>query len=168
MFIPGPEELAIIRKLDLKQPSTWVATWGGLGFLTPGPGTWGTLGAIPFAYIAYSVGGIIGVLVMLAVIIYYGLWATERFETRTETHDCKMIVVDEVAGMLIAFLPTGGSPFLVFLAFALFRAFDIFKPGPIGTIDKKMPGARGVMADDILAGLAAAVIVGGLRLAGLG
>jgi phosphatidylglycerophosphatase A len=168
MFIPGPEELAIIRKLDFKQPSTWVATWGGLGFLTPGPGTWGTLGALPFAYLAYAIGGEIAIIALLAYIIYIGLWATERFEKRTETHDCKMIVVDEVAGMLIALLPSGMDPFLVFISFILFRIFDIMKPGPIGTIDKKMPGAKGVMADDILAGLAAAVIIVGLRLAGLG
>jgi len=168
MFLPGPEELAIIRKLDFKQPSTWVATWGGLGFLTPGPGTWGTLGAIPFGIIAYSIGNVFVLGALIAFIIYVGLWATERFETRTGTHDSKMIVIDEVAGMLIAMLPTAMNPTLVFISFVLFRIFDIMKPGPIGTVDKKMPGARGVMADDILAGIAAAICIVGLRLAGLG
>ena len=167
MFIPGPEELAVIRKLDFKQPSTWVATWGGLGFLTPGRGTWGSLGALPFGIIAYSIGGIYALGLLIVFIIYIGLWATRKFEASTGTHDSKMIVIDEVAGQLIALLPTLMNPLLIFLSFVLFRAFDIFKPGPIGTIDEKMPGARGVMADDILAGIAAALCVMGVRLAGI-
>lgn len=167
-MIPDAESLAIMRKLDFKQPSTWIATWGGLGFLSPAPGTWGTLGALPFALIFYSIGNIFGVLLLLAGVIYYGLKAIERFEARTGTHDSKMIVIDEVAGMLIAFLPAGMNPLLILISFLLFRFFDIVKPGPIGTIDEKMPGARGVMADDILAGLAAAAITLVLSYAGLG
>jgi phosphatidylglycerophosphatase A len=60
------------------------------------------------------------------------------------------------------------NPLLIFISFILFRFFDIVKPGPIGTIDEKMPGARGVMADDLLAGAAAAAITLVLYYAGLG
>jgi phosphatidylglycerophosphatase A len=168
MFFPDPEDLAVIRKLDFKNPATWVATWGGLGFLKPAPGTWGTVGAIPFALIFYSIGNIYGVLAFLTLVVYLGLWSIEIFEKKTGTHDSKMIVIDEVAGMLIAFLPAGMNPLLIFIAFCLFRFFDIVKPGPIGRADKDYPGARGVMADDILAGIAAAAIVLVLNYAGLG
>jgi phosphatidylglycerophosphatase A len=157
-MFPDEESLATMRKLNFKDPSTWVATWGGLGFLSPAPGTWGTLGALPFAMIFYSIGNIFGVLLLLAGVIYYGLKAIEKFEAQTGTHDSKIIVIDEVAGMLVAILPAGMNPLLIFISFILFRFFDIVKPGPIGTIDEKMPGARGVMADDILAGVASAAI----------
>lgn len=167
-MFPDAESLAVMRKLDFKQPSTWIATWGGLGFLNPAPGTWGTLGALPFALIFYSIGNIFGVLLLLAAVIYYGEKAIEKFEAQTGTHDSKLIVIDEVAGMLIAFLPAGMNPLLILISFVLFRFFDIVKPGPIGTIDEKMPGARGVMADDILAGIAAAAITLVLYYAGLG
>jgi phosphatidylglycerophosphatase A len=167
MFFPGPVELATIRKLDLKHPSTWLATWGGLGFLTPGPGTWGSLGALPFGIIAYSVGGVYVLTLLIALVTYIGLRAIQKFEDSSGTHDSKMIVIDEVAGQLIALIPTALNPFLIFLSFIFFRFFDIIKPGLIGTVDKKMPGPRGVMADDILAGIAAALCIMGLRLAGI-
>ncbi len=167
-MFPDAEDLAVIRKLDFKNSSTWVATWGGLGFLRPAPGTWGSVGALPFGFIFYSIGGVFAVAVLAAVIIYVGLWACRKFEEKTGEHDSKMIVIDEVAGQLIALLPTAMNPFLILMSFIFFRFFDIVKPGPIGTIDKTMPGPRGVMADDILAGIAAAICVLGLRYAGLG
>lgn len=166
MFFPEPDDLAVIRKLDFQHPATWLATWGGLGFLKPAPGTWGSVGAIPFGLILYALGGTFGVLLLIALVIYGGLWACRIFEEQTGTHDSKMIVIDEVAGQLIAMLPAAMSPLLVILSFLLFRGFDILKPGPIGMIDRRWPGAKGVMADDILAGAFAAVIVLGLRYAG--
>lgn len=167
MFIPDPDDLIVIRKLDFRQPSTWLVTWGGLGFLRPAPGTWGSLGAIPFGLILYSAGGIFAVLAFLALVIYVGLKAIDAFQKRTETHDNRMVVIDEVAGQLIALLPTAMDPFLVFLSFILFRVFDIMKPGPIRKAEQ-MPGSRGVMADDLLAGAVAALCILVLRYAGFG
>jgi phosphatidylglycerophosphatase A len=69
---------------------------------------------------------------------------------------------------LIAFIPAGMNITLLMISFVIFRILDIKKPGPIGTIDEKLKGARGVMADDILAGIITAVIVLGLKYAGLG
>ena len=74
-------------------------------------------------------------------------------------HDSKMIVIDEVAGQWIALLPAALNPALILIAFILFRFFDILKPWPISFIDKKVPGALGVMGDDIIAGLFAAICV---------
>jgi phosphatidylglycerophosphatase A len=72
-------------------------------------------------------------------------------------------VIDEFAGQWIALLPLAApSPLGLLLAFALFRLFDIAKPGPIDAA-QRLPGATGVMADDILAGLAAAAIVWAAR-----
>jgi len=85
----------------------------------------------------------------------------------TGEHDSGAIVIDEVAGMWITLLPIAYSPIHILLAFALFRFFDIVKPWPISWCDKKLPGALGVMADDVVAGIFSALILGGLINAGI-
>ncbi len=158
----------LLSKLDLKAPYTWLATWGGLGFFRPAPGTWGTLGALPPGLIALKGFGLPGLLVLILAVTLAGLWASRKFEERTQTHDNSSIVIDEVAGMMIALSSTGGALLPVVAAFALFRFFDILKPWPVGFIDRKIPGAPGIMCDDLAAGCMAAICVLGLRYAGLG
>jgi len=158
--------------LNLKQPYVWLATWLGFGLLRPAPGTWGSLGAIPFGIILYASTGPLVFILGIILITAIGYWAAARFEQETGIHDCKMVVIDEVAGQWIALLPalyaTGINPLSVFLAFILFRFFDIIKPWPISHFDENVEGALGVMADDIIAGLAAALCMTGLIYAGLG
>lgn len=146
----------------------WVATWFGCGLMRPGPGTWGTIGALPFGILLYVMGGIPLLLLGIVAVCWLGYFAAKRFEEQAGDHDNSAIVVDEVAGMWIALLPTGMNPLYILLAFALFRFFDILKPWPISWADKKIPGAAGVMIDDIIAGFVAALIIGGLRYAGIG
>lgn len=146
-------------QLDRKAPYTWLASWFGCGFLNPAPGTWGSLGALPFGILIYAYGGIVTLLIFSILITLTGLWASEKFDHDMGGHDSKMIVIDEVAGQCIAMIPAMGNPFLILLSFLLFRFFDILKPGPIGWIDKNLSGAKGVMYDDVLAGLFAALII---------
>lgn len=157
-----------IKKLDLKHPSTWLATWFGLGFIPKAPGTWGSLGALPFGMIIYAFGGNMALLVGVLLITAIGFWASKKFEAATGIHDSKMIVIDEVAGMWIALIPAGLDPWLVLLAFALFRVFDITKPWPASYFDKKIKGPLGVMGDDIIAGIFAALCITGIQYAGFG
>lgn len=78
-------------------------------------------------------------------------------QTKKAGEDPQFIVIDEWAGMLIALTGLAGHQFgLALLAFALFRLFDIMKPGPVGQAER-LPGAWGVMLDDIVAGLLAAL-----------
>lgn len=146
-----------------------ICTFFYIGHLRPAPGTWGSLAALPVAWGLHVAGGpaLLGLGIVLA--FASGLWAT-RLETKGKPeHDPAEIVIDEVAGQWLAFLPVsiGASHadaslpnlwpgFLV--AFLAFRAFDILKPGPIGRADRRHD-ALGVMLDDILAGLAAALCV---------
>ena len=96
--------------------------------------------------------------VLLAVVA--GLWAIPRAAGEA---DPGWVVIDEVAGMWLAMLPLARPSWPgVLAAFALFRLFDIAKPGPIGAIDR-MPGRVGVMGDDLAAGLAAAILVAALQ-----
>ena len=159
-------------KLDLKQPYVWLATWLGCGFMKPAPGTWGSLGALPVGIILYGSTNIWGFILGIILVSLIGYWATERFEAATETHDNKMIVIDEVAGQWVALLPVFHfvdiDLLYIALSFLLFRLFDITKPWPVSHFDKNIEGALGVMGDDIIAGLFAAGCLIGLIYVGLG
>lgn len=157
-----------LRRLDFKHPATWTATWFGLGLMQPAPGTWGTIGALPFGVILMMWGGIPALLIGIFLIFPLGIWASKHFERMSREKDSGMIVIDEVIGMWIALIPAVLTPLSVGLAFILFRLFDVWKPWPISWLDKKCPGAYGVMLDDVLAGIFAALILIGLRHVGLG
>ena len=146
-----------------------IATFFHVGHLRPAPGTWGSLAALPCAWALHVAGG--PLLLSLGVVVAFtlGMWATSLETKGKDDHDPSEIVIDEVAGQWLAFLPvsigaTHAGVALTALwpgwvtAFLAFRLFDIWKPGPIGWADRR-GDAFGVMLDDILAGLAAALCV---------
>ena len=146
-----------------------IATFFHVGHLRPAPGTWGSLAALPCAWALHVGGGplLLGLGVVAAFTL--GTWVTAVEIKDKEDHDPSEIVIDEVAGQWLAFLPVsiGAAHAGVALtalwpgwitAFLAFRLFDIWKPGPIGWADRR-GDALGVMLDDILAGLAAALCV---------
>ncbi len=144
---------------DLNDPIVFVCTFGGSGLLKPAPGTWGTLAALPFAWIAATqLGQEVLILLALAYLVL-GLWAAHAYEEKFQTHDAGEIVIDEAAGVTLALAFVPPSLLTFALGFALFRLFDIIKPWPVGLADKQVAGAIGVMLDDILAGLMAAAVL---------
>lgn len=145
--------------LDRGKAYVWLASWFGCGFINPAPGTWGSLGALPFGLCIVAFMGVNGLFVAILLVTVTGLWAADRFDQSMDGHDSKMIVIDEVAGQWIALIPAGLNPLLVLTAFVAFRFFDILKPWPIGHIDKKVKGAAGVMGDDLVAGVFASICV---------
>lgn len=153
------------KNIDFKKPYVWVATWFGFGLFKPAPGTWGSFAAIPFGVLLFKVFGFLGLIAGIILVTIVGVWASREFDAAMGGHDNKMIVIDEVAGQWIALIPAGVlfgmHPGAVFVAFILFRAFDILKPWPIGAIDKKVEGAWGVMGDDLVAGIMAAAVLAG-------
>lgn len=161
-----------LQKLNFRAPSVWLATWFGCGFMRPAPGTWGSLGAIPPALLLILLGQPAYLIPAILLITALGFWSADRFEKMTGDHDSKMIVIDEVAGQWIAMLPvimvSTINPVLLIVSFVLFRIFDIIKPWPVSFFDRKVPGAAGVMGDDIAAGAIAAFIIGGIQYAGFG
>ena len=137
-----------------------LATVGGVGYAPVASGTFGSLVALPFlpplaALRARSplVYGAV-VLALLAVAV----WSAGRAEDVFGGHDHSRIVIDEVAGLVIAgaFLP--GTWGAAALAFVLFRAFDVLKPFPAGRIDGRVEGGLGVVGDDLVAGVYAGVV----------
>lgn len=160
--------MSALPSLDYKHPAVWLATWFGCGLVRPAPGTWGTLGGLPFGVAILAGGGWPLLLLAAAAIFIAGLWACRKVEAMNDDHDPGYIVVDEVAGIWVTLLAAAPSLPYAGAAFLLFRIFDVLKPWPVSWCDKKLPGAWGVMTDDIAAGLMAAACIGGWRYAGLG
>lgn len=138
----------------------------GVGYLPLAPGTWGSLvGVGIFLLLARGLAGnalIAVVLVSIVAVTLVGTWAATRTEQLSGRKDPGKVVVDEVAGQLIALFPltlfTRWSTVAVIVSFILFRFFDIVKPYPANRL-QELNGGAGVMLDDLVAGVYAAVIV---------
>jgi phosphatidylglycerophosphatase A len=140
-----------------------VATVLGAGLTPKGSGTAGAVAALPLAYaIAHLDPGLR--VASLAALTALSVFATDRYlRYETRTLDPKEVVVDELVGVSIAIAFVPWTLVQVAAAFVLFRFFDIVKPGPIGWLEKRLPGAWGVMFDDVLAGLIAGLLAFSLR-----
>ena len=146
-----------------------------VGHLKPAPGTWGSLAALPMGFVLFQIGGFW--LFALAIIVgfFKGWWATQEMTKGDDNHDPSEIVIDEVIGQWIALIPVFYMAWTLEIgaqvlwpgwvaAFMLFRAFDILKPWLVGWADRR-DDALGVMLDDVIAGVFAAICV--VLLAGL-
>ncbi|MHA1539512.1 MAG: phosphatidylglycerophosphatase A family protein [Alphaproteobacteria bacterium] len=147
----------IEKKPLLKEKYVLLATWFGAGFMRPAAGTWGSLAALPFAWVIVSIGGPILLLLATILVTLLGLWSSHFYEKFSGEHDSSDIVIDEVAGMWLTLLFVPQSLLLYGIGFALFRIFDIYKPFPCSRIDAAKKGAISVMFDDLVAGLYAAL-----------
>lgn len=134
-----------------------VLSWFGCGRAPVAPGTLGTLGALPVAWLIHAWAGPWGLGVAAAGLFVVG-WRLIDREVPGADSDPGWIVVDEVAGVWLALATVPLSLPWYAAAFALFRLFDIWKPWPIGKLDREVGGGLGVMLDDVLAGLYAAGI----------
>jgi len=152
-----------------------IATTCYVGYARPAPGTWGSLAALPLAWVLHQIGGF--PLLAVATLAYFAAawWATARMTAGGTDHDPSEIVADEVVGQWIALAPLSyvawdrGLDVLVMwpgwiAAFVLFRLFDIWKPWLVGWADRR-GDALGVMLDDVIAGVFA--LLGVIVLAGV-
>jgi phosphatidylglycerophosphatase A len=137
--------------------AVWVATVAGAGFFPVAPGTVGSavsvglvaaLHAVPFASIWRD-----ALLVIAIVVIFFlGVWAAGQSEKVFGRTDPGHVVIDEVAGQMVAFLLVPHASWKLLLGgFVLFRVFDITKPFPAGQAER-LPGGWGIMVDDVVAG----------------
>jgi phosphatidylglycerophosphatase A len=148
----------------------------GVGYLPLAPGTWGSLLAVCFYLVlhdfwfphtdipqgAYVRSYLAVQVLIIAAVTLIGVWAASRTERVLRIKDPGKVVIDEVAGQLIALLPVAGRLWLradammVLAAFLLFRFFDIVKPYPARKMES-LHGGVGIMADDLVAGIYAAI-----------
>jgi phosphatidylglycerophosphatase A len=135
-----------------------LAHWFGCGLVPKAPGTVGSLGAIPLHLLLLRVGPIPHALAVLALTAV-GFVASQRAAVAAGDEDPSSVVIDEVAGTLIAcwFVRDHGW-WAIALAFALFCLFDIWKPWLIDRAQHVGPPGVSIMLDDILAGLVAGAI----------
>jgi phosphatidylglycerophosphatase A len=133
-----------------------IATLGPVGYVPRAPGTAGTLAAMLFLLLAGPSAPFFALLLVVATAA--GVVAAGEAEKALGAKDSGHIVIDEVAGYFfaMAFLPQTTGYFLA--SFALFRIFDIMKPPPIRQL-QVLSGGAGVMADDVVAGVLANVVL---------
>ena len=136
----------------------WLSLFG-VGYLKPGPGTWGSIGATLFWWSSLSSLGIVSQLLIFFIFTLVSTWVCANFLRDSGLGDESWIVVDEFSAMLfiMAFLPR--DVFLVLLALSMFRLFDIWKPWLVGLVDRKIHGGVGVMLDDLMAALFVLAII---------
>jgi len=129
----------------------FLATWCGTGLLPFAPGTFGTLGALPLA-VALLYCPVPFRAVFLLIFMAVAVWASGRSQSLLGRADPPEVVIDEVAGFLVAtwlLRPTWAN---LAGAFLFFRLFDILKPFPVGFLDRRLKGGIGIVLDDIAAG----------------
>ena len=142
--------------------ATLVATVFGIGRLDPGPGSWGSAATVVlWSAIAYSLPTSLRtpILVAAAVLVtLVGIPAATQVARASATKDPQFVVIDEVAGQLIALIaiPLAWKTFLA--GFILFRAFDILKPPPVRQLEK-LPEGSGIVLDDVAAGFYALLVM---------
>jgi phosphatidylglycerophosphatase A len=170
--------------------SYFLATACGLGYLKPGPGTWGSLMGLALSILVTWLGAhkILSILrmersinfwtngwipggsalILVLVVAAIGVIVADNVEKQAGATDPQFVVIDEVSGQLIAL----SLPFIVLnwktwlLGFILFRVFDIWKPFPARQAES-LHGGWGIMADDWIAGVYAGLVIYGVQAFGL-
>ena len=136
--------------------ATLVATFFSIGRLRPGPGSWGSAATVLlWAALSYTLPHSLQVPVAVGLalfVILIGIPAATQVARASGVKDPQFVVIDEVAGQLIALLavPLAWKTFLA--AFILFRAFDIVKPPPVRQLER-LPEGTGIVLDDVAAGI---------------
>jgi phosphatidylglycerophosphatase A len=152
------EKSSRLRAGLLKDPIHFLALGFGTGLSPVAPGTFGTLLAVPLGFLLLRLP--VGVAVaVVAIAVAAGIFITGESAKRLGIHDHSGIVWDEIAAFLgLVLLLPAGWPWIA-LGFLAFRAFDILKPWPIRDLDHRLAGGLGIMLDDLVAAVFAAVSV---------
>jgi len=130
----------------------------GIGRVPFAPGTLGTLLGLPLVWWLWQADGLTYVGVLAAVILV-AVGSASRASAILGKHDDGSIVIDEIAGILLALALVPASFPALIAGFLLFRFFDIAKPPPIGFIDRRGRGGLGIVLDDLAAGFVTNLIL---------
>ncbi len=130
------------------------------GLLPKMPGTWGSIFGAILGYIIIKYLGFQTLFLLTILITIVAIKEIDKYEKEVGVHDASEIVIDEVAGVWLAFCISGATFAQLILGLIFFRVFDIWKPSIIGRIDRDVKGGLGVMGDDLLAGVFAGICSG--------
>ena len=138
-----------------------IATWFGCGYAPKAPGTVGSAAALGIAAVLaiYAGWGPRHFAVLAAVLVAPAIWSAGVAARVCGKKDPHLVVVDEVAGQWCALAGAASLNWKSYLgAFLLFRLFDIWKPPPVRQLEA-LPGGFGIVADDVMAGVYAALVL---------
>jgi phosphatidylglycerophosphatase A len=138
-----------------------LATWFYLGYTPKAPGTAGSLAALGIAWllVRYADFSPLAFVALAAVLLLPAIWAADVTARETGTKDPQIVVVDEVVGQWLTL--AGAARFNAtswIAAFVLFRAFDMLKPPPVRQLEN-IRGGAGIVLDDVMAGVYAALVL---------
>ena len=142
----------------LTDPVHILAFGFGTGLAPLAPGTFGSLLGVLLAWLTLDLG-LMTQIGITAFLIVFGVWVCGESARRLGHHDHGGIVWDEITGMYMVLIVAPPTLFTWILAFGLFRAFDIVKPWPIRDLDHRLGGGLGIMLDDLVAALYAALML---------
>jgi phosphatidylglycerophosphatase A len=147
------------RRALLATPAGWLACGFGSGLAPVAQGTFGSLAAILPWLLLRELSLPLNLLVIV-VGFAVGVWACDIAGRAVGVDDHRSLVWDEFVGQWIALLPVLVAPWwAVVIGFVLFRLFDVWKPWPIRYLDRHLKGGLGVMVDDVVAGVFAALVL---------
>ncbi len=144
-----------------------IATFFYTGYLPIAPGTWASLFTTIILYFVFKTLTLPMYVFIIIFILVIGSVISDYLSKKYNVEDPRWIVIDEVLGILITFLPfyykVAFNYKTLFVGFLLFRIFDVIKPFPVGWADKRIKNGFGIMFDDFLAGVYSAIILFLLR-----
>ena len=147
--------------LKTRRLNRWICTVGGVGLLPAAPGTWCSAVAlvtwflIPARFLFYE-------WIAVGTLLVVGVVASDQLVRKAEIKDPPEIVIDEFVGQFISLFAVRHDIIHGLLAFIFFRVLDIVKPGPIRSVER-LDGGFGIMADDVLAGVIAGLLLWGVE-----
>ncbi len=136
----------------------FLATGFYVGNIPPAPGTLGSLIGLPLCFLLAGIQ-LPPAIILAVLFIGFAVWIAHAAEKTLKKKDPGCIVIDEVAGMVVTLI---GLPFnltTAVIGFIIFRILDILKPFPIRILDKRLAGGIGIVADDVVAGIFANIIL---------
>jgi phosphatidylglycerophosphatase A len=142
----------------LTDPVHILAFGFGTGLAPVAPGTVGSLLGVVLAWLTLDLGLITHIGIGLGLFLA-GIWICGESARRIGVHDHGGIVWDEICGMYLTLLVAPPQLSAWILGFLLFRGFDIVKPWPIRDLDHRLKGGVGIMLDDLVAALYAALLL---------
>ena len=158
----SPESTPAASRPAAGKLSWLIATFFGCGRMRPGPGTWAAAATVLLWYLISQVAGariqIPLALLLAGLAVLVGIPAATRVARESGVSDPSFVVIDEVAGQMIALIAAPLRWKTLLAGFILFRAFDIVKPPPLRRLEK-IPAGAGIMLDDVGAGLYALAIL---------
>jgi len=135
-----------------------LATGCFTGYIPFAPGTFGSIVGIPLCFLLSKTKLSVAILFIL-IFIFFAIWIANKAEKVLKQNDPGCIVIDEIAGIMIALLGLPFNTISVAAGFVTFRFFDILKPFPIRYMERRLAGGTGVVMDDLMAGVYSNIVL---------